>query len=410
MTPAGLARTGDAMFTDVSNPAIYQADSWEVPFAEIRHKDPIHYFPDSMHGPFWAITRYQDIMTVELNDAVFSSSSEWGGIQIADTDSMASRRNFIRMDRPEHTAQRRTVAPIVAPSNLANMQDVIRQRTAAVLDGLPRDTVFDWVAHVSVPLTTMMLATLFDFPFDEREKLTYWSDVGATDISAPDALVTTSEEQAAVLQQMAARFRELFDERAAQDPRADLISMLAHSDATRDMTDQEFMGTVMLLIIGGNDTTRNSMTGSVLALNQFPEQDRLLRSDHGLIRNLVPEVIRWQTPLIHMRRTAREDTELGGKAIARGDKVVMWYMSGNFDETVFPDPMAFSLQRDNARRHLSFGAGIHRCVGDRLAELQLRILWEEILARQLAVEVTGPAERVYSNIIRGIRSLPVRVK
>lgn len=396
-------------FPDVSDPALYQSDSWEAAFARLRHEDPVHHFSDSMHGPYWAVTRYADIMEVELNDAVFSSSSEWGGIQIQDSGDISSRRNFIRMDRPEHTAQRKTVAPIVAPTNLARMTDSIRQRTGAILDDLPTGTDFDWVDRVSVPLTTMMLAILFDFPFEEREKLTFWSDVGLADINAPDSPVRTEAERAVILQEMATRFRVLFDERAAMEPKFDLISMLAHSDATRNLSDAEFMGTVMLLIIGGNDTTRNSMTGSVLALHQFPEQDRLLRQDPGLVDKLVSETIRWQTPLIHMRRTANRDTELAGKQIARGDKVVMWYVSGNFDETVFPNPSAFSLQRPNARRHLSFGAGIHRCVGDRLAELQLRILWEEILRREMALDVTGAPERIYSNNVRGIRRMPVRV-
>ncbi len=396
-------------FADVSDPALYQHDSWQPIFTRIRQEDPVHYHPTSLHGPFWSITRYADIMQVELADNVYSSSSEWGGIQIQDEGSLSNRRNFIRMDRPEHTGHRRTVAPIVAPTNLANMTDLIRERVGTILDGLPRNETFDWVQQVSIELTTMMLATLFDFPFDEREKLTFWSDVGIADLKAPDALVKTEEERLQVMGQMGARFRELFQEKARQEPSFDLISMLAHSDATRDMDDIQFMGTIMLLIIGGNDTTRNSMTCGALALHENPDQAEMLRQNPDLMKNFVSETIRYQTPLIHMRRTARQDTELNGKAIARGDKVIMWYVSGNFDETVFPEPERFSIQRDNARRHLSFGAGIHRCVGDRLAELQLRILWEEVLERGLKVEVVDEPTRIYSVSIRGFRALPVRL-
>jgi cytochrome P450 len=396
-------------FVDVSDPELYRTDSWREPFRRLRAEDPVHFFEDSMHGPYWAITRHADIMAVELNDAVFSSSSEWGGIQIQDDGSISDRKNMIRMDRPEHTGHRRTVAPMVAPTNLANMTDLIRERTETVLDSLPRGETFDWVKEVSIPLTTMMLATLFGFPFDEREKLTFWSDVGICDLNAPDAPVKTEEERLAVMGEMAGRFRELFDERAAQEPSFDLISMLAHSDFTKGMDAQTFMGTVMVLIIGGNDTTRNSMTSGVKALNDFPDQDDLLRSNPDLIKSFVSETIRWQTPLQHMRRTAKEDVELGGKTIAKGDKVVMWYISGNFDEEAFENPEEFNIARPNARRHVSFGAGIHRCVGDRLAELQLRILWEEILKRDMRIKVEGPAERIYSVSIRGFRSLPVSV-
>jgi cytochrome P450 len=400
----------DAPFADVSDPRLYEEDSWQEPFRRLRQEDPVHFFEDSRYGPYWAITRHADIMEIELNDAVFSSSSEWGGIQIMDDGDIAKRKNLIRMDRPEHTGHRRTVAPIVAPTNLANMTDLIRERTETILDNLPRDETFNWVDEVAIPLTTMMLATLFNFPFEEREKLTFWSDAGICDVTAPDAPVKSEEERAEALGEMAARFRELFDERAAQEPTFDLISMLAHSEHTKNMDPVTFMGTVMVLIIGGNDTTRNSMTCAVKALGDFPDQDALLRSNPDLIKNFVSETIRWQTPLQHMRRTAKEDIEFRGKKIAKGDKVVMWYVSGNFDEEAFEEPDTFQIDRPNARRHLSFGAGIHRCVGDRLAELQLKILWEEILKRDMRITVEGPAERIYSVSIRGFRSLPVSIK
>jgi cytochrome P450 len=314
------------------------------------------------------------------------------------------------MDPPRHTAQRKTVAPIVAPSNLANLQGTIEQRTAAVLDGLPRNQPFDWVDLVSTELTAMMLATLFDFPWAERRRLTYWSDVAIANIEAEDAVVKSNAERMAALRGMGETMAALWKERAAQPPKFDLISMMAHSDATRDMPLNEFIGTFALLIVGGNDTTRNSMSGGLMAFADHPGERARLVASPGLLPSAVSEMIRYQTPVIHMRRTATRDAELGGKTIHRGDMVVMWYVSGNRDETVIDDPESFRIDRPRVRQHLSFGAGIHRCVGDRLAELQIQILWREMLKRNLEPEIVGEPMRLYSNFIRGIRSLPVMIR
>jgi cytochrome P450 len=392
---------------DVSDPAIYQEDTWQPLFARLRREAPVHYCAESRYGPYWSVTRYNDIMTVELDPATYSS--ELGGIQVEDQPADMKRASFIRMDPPRHTTQRRTVAPVAAPVNLASYETTIRQRTQAVLDTLPRNEIFDWVDKVSIELTTMMLATLFDFPWEDRRKLTYWSDVAICNINAPDAPVRSEEERFAELLRMAEFFQALWKERAAAPPRLDLISMMAHSEGTRDMPEMEFVGNLALLIVGGNDTTRNSMSGGLLALSQNPGELAKLKANPGLVPSLVAETIRYQTPVIHMRRTATRDAELAGQRIRRGDKVAMWYVSGNRDESVIDNPDAFIVDRSKSRQHLSSGAGIHRCVGDRLADLQLRILWEEILARDLDIAVMGPPRRLYSNFIRGIRELPVRI-
>jgi cytochrome P450 len=293
------------------------------------------------------------------------------------------------------------------PGNLAKMEGQIRERTARVLDGLPRNETFDWVDRVSVELTTMMLATLFDYPWDERRQLTYWSDVAVANVRSPESPVHSEEEKFAELTKMTQALGKLFNERARQPPKFDLLSMLAHGEATREMPFREFMGTLSLLIVGGNDTTRNSMTGGLMALSQHSGEYQKLRDDPGLIPGMVPEIIRYVTPVIHMRRTAKEDVELGGKQIRKGDKVVMWYVSGNRDPEAIKDN--FIIDRARPRQRLSFGFGIHRCVGNRLAELQLRILWEELMPRFPVIEVMGPARRIYSDFIHGIRSLPVRI-
>ena len=391
---------------DVSDPKLYEDSTWPAYFARLRREAPVHYVPDSPFGPYWAVSKYKDIMHVEVNHAIYSSDNELGGIQIEDQPKSMSRPSFIRMDPPRHDDQRRVVSPIVAPLNLANMEGLIRERTRKVLDALPVGEEFDWVERVSIELTTMMLATLFDFPFEERQKLTYWSDVAICNVNSPDAPVHSEDERFEKLREMAEYMSGLWNERVNAPPRFDLISMLAHGEATRNLAPREFMGTLALLIVGGNDTTRNSMSGGLLALNRHPEQYQKLRDNPALVTGMVPETIRYQTPVIHMRRTALADAELGGKQIRRGDKVVLWYISGNRDEDAIKAPDEFIVDRARPREHLSFGFGIHRCVGNRLAELQLKILWEELLPRHPVVEVTGEPKYVYSNFIHGIKSLP----
>jgi cytochrome P450 len=392
---------------DVSDPAIYENDIWQPLFARLRREDPVHHCPESPYGPYWSVTRYSDIMAVELDHA--SYSSEVGGIQVRDLPADLTLSNFIRMDPPRHTAQRRTVAPVAAPNNLASYEVTIRERTRTVLDALPRNDTFDWVDKVSIELTTMMLATLFDFPWAERRKLTFWSDVAVCNVNSPDAPVRSEEERFAELLRMGSFFKELWKQRVNAAPKLDLISMMAHGQDTRDMPEREFIGNLGLLIVGGNDTTRNSMSGGLLALSENPGELAKLKASPALVPSLVAETIRYQTPVIHMRRTATRDTELAGRHIRKGDKVVMWYVSGNRDEAAIDNPDAFIVDRAKPRQHLSYGAGIHRCVGDRLGDLQLRILWEEILARDLDIQVMGPPRRLYSNFIRGIRELPVRI-
>jgi len=396
---------------DVSNPHLYQDDTWRPYFARLREQDPVHWCEQGIYGSYWSVTRYRDIMAVDTNQKAFSSDALMGGIVLRDLPMDMRRPSFISMDPPKHDEQRKTVSPIVAPGNLARMSATIRERTNRILDGLPRGETFDWVDRVSVELTTQMLATLFDFPFEERRKLTYWSNVASANTRAGTE-VDSEAKRNEILDQALDYFRQLWEERAKLPPRPDLISMLAHGEATRDLPSRphEFMGNILLLVVGGNDTTRNSMSGSVLAMHAYPDQYRKLRENPALVASMVPEVIRWQTPVIHMRRTAMEDTDVGGKTIRKGDKVAMWYISGNRDEDAIENADDFVIDRARPRQHLSFGFGIHRCVGNRLAEMQLTILWEEILRRGWPmIEVMGPPVRVYSNILRSISALPVRI-
>ena len=397
---------------NVSDPALFEQDIVLPYFERLRREEPVHYCAESAYGPYWSVTKYNDIMHVEVNHKIFSSESSLGGITISDPKDRGPDNDFelpmfIAMDPPKHDEQRKVVSPIVGPGHLATMEDTIRTRAGDILDSLPVGEEIDWVDLVSIELTTMTLATLFDFPWEDRRKLTRWSDVAT---ATPESGVVSSwDERREILFECAAYFKELWDERVKAEPKTDLISMMAHSPATKDMPYMEFLGNLVLLIVGGNDTTRNSISGGVLALNEHPaEYDKLL-ADQSLIPNMVSEIIRWQTPLAHMRRTALEDAEIGGKQIKKGDKIVMWYLSGNRDDEVIDRPDDFLIDRHNARRHLSFGFGIHRCVGNRLAEQQLRIIWEEILKRFSRVEVVGEPQRVYSNFVRGFKTLPVKL-
>lgn len=388
-------------------PRLFASDTLWPYFERLRNEEPVHYCTNCPIEPYWSVTKYKDIMHVETNQAIFSSDLALGGITIHDTPPGFELPSFIAMDEPLHAAQRKTIAPMFRPSHLDQLADLIRERAIIVLDALPRNETFDFVDRVSVELTTQMLATLFDFPWEERRKLTRWSDIFT---ALPKSMMVASEKQRqAEMKECGTYFTRLWNERINAEPRSDLLSMMAHNDAMRYMDPANLLGNIFLLIVGGNDTTRNTLTGSVLALHENPDQYRKLRANPALIESMVPEVIRWQTPIAHMRRTTLRETEVGGKRIGKGERVVMWYVSGNRDDEVIENPNRFIIDRPRPRTHLSFGFGIHRCVGLRLAELQLRIVWEEMLKRFEAIEVTGEPKRVYSSFIRGYETLPVRI-
>ena len=391
---------------DVSKGYLFEQDIVEFYFERLRKEDPVHRTNSKRYGPYWSVTRFDDIMAVDMTHAVFSSESALGGIALAERPPDEMYPSFISMDPPRHDAQRKTVNPIVGPRNLANLESTIRERVCRILDGLPVGAEFDWVERVSKELTTQMLATLFDFPFEERRLLTWWSDMATGD---PDGNgpVTSWEMRRAELGKCQDYFTRLWNERVNAEPRNDLISMMAHAPATRNMQPSEFLGNLILLIVGGNDTTRNSISGWLLALNRNPAEYDKLRANPALVASLVPEIIRWQTPLAHMRRTALSDSELGGKTIRKGDKVVMWYLSGNRDEEAIENAGRFIIDREQPRRHLSFGFGIHHCMGSRLAEMQLKVLWEEILKRFPRIDVVGEPVRTKSNFVHGFVSMPV---
>ena len=397
---------------DVSRPELFQEDNWQPWFARLRKEAPVHYLADSANGAFWSVTSHQLIKEVDTNHEVFSS--EKGGIAIVDPQPIEGQtqgQSFITLDEPRHTPLRQAVAPTVAPKNLGELEPLIRERAIDILENLPVGETFNWVQEVSIELTARMLATLFGFPYEERHKLIYWSDITTAipQVTGDDSIDMSKRYEE--LMGAAAMFYQLWMQRAQEEPSFDLISMLINNEETAKMNEDPelFLGTLLLLIVGGNDTTRNSISGGVIGLNQFPDEYQKLRDNPKLIPNMVAEMVRWQTPVIHMRRTALRDIELGGQQIKEGEKVVMWYLSGNRDESVFPDADRLIIDRPNARAHVAFGFGVHRCMGNRMAEMQLRILWEEIMKRFHTVEVVADVERLPNNFIRGIKNVPVRL-
>jgi cytochrome P450 len=396
---------------DPSHPALFVADTLWPHFERLRSEDPVHYHENSMFGPYWSITRYEDIMYVDSHHELFSSQRIKGGIALGgvpDREDEYALPMFIQEDPPKHDAQRKVVSPLFAPTQLKDLEPLIRARACSILDGLPRNEEFNWVREVSVELTAQMLATLFDIPQEDRMKLIEWSDT-IQNIGDPEYF-ETPEDGFKVLFECLAYFQGIYEQRKLEAPKFDLISMLAHDESTNNMGPQELLGNVMLLIVGGNDTTRNSISGGVLALNRNPDEYTKLQQNPGLIATMVPEIIRWQSPVAHMARTATQDTELGGKQIKKNDRVAMWYISGNRDEHTIDNANQFIIDRANPRRHTSFGWGVHRCVGMSLAEMQLRVIWEEIHARFPRVEVTGDPVFLASSFIHGIRELPVTLR
>lgn len=402
----------DIQDIDLSSPFLYRQHQWQAYYKRLRDEAPVHYQPNSPFGAFWSVMRHEDVMYVDRNHQLFSSEPI---IMLGDQPQGLELEMFIAMDPPKHDEQRQAVQGVVTAKNLKEMEVLIRTRTIDVLDHLPLNEPFDFVKRVSIELTSRMLATLLDFPYEQRHKLYEFSEIASSTPGTTGGVMQIDETFAGMLW-MSKALSNLWHDKAArlaagEPPSFDLMSLLQTSEATKDLIERplEFIGNMALLIVGGNDTTRNSMSGGVWAIHQYPEQFKRLKENTELLPNAISEIIRWQTPLAYMRRVATQDLMLRGQFIRKGDKVVMWYASANRDERVFENPDEFMIERENVKKHLSFGFGLHRCMGSRLAELQLCILWEEMLKRFERIEVIGEPELVQSNFIRGYSKMMVQL-
>lgn len=393
---------------DVAQPGLFKLGFAPCYLDRLRRQAPVHYCPDGLFGAYWSITRYADIEAVELDPETFSSDHYNGGISITSRpDDPQFFPSFLSMDPPRHTEQRRVIAPAFSPERLDVMGRQFRSWVRDVLDDLPIGEPFDWVDRVSLELPGRMLALLLGFPQERARDLIRWSDATLALPGSPR--FPTLADKMRVLDEYFAVFSAIWDERVKRPAGDDLISMLASRPETRDMPRPEILGNTMMLMVAGNETTRTSISASVIAFDQFPDELEKLRRKPELIAGLTPELARWQSPVAHMRRTAMRDVMMRGNKISKGDKVIIWYLSGNRDESVFEDADTFLIDRHNARRHLSFGVGIHRCIGARLADLEIRIVWEEILKRFPRIEVVQPPVKTFSTFTHGYTELQVRI-
>lgn len=393
---------------DVGRPDYFEHGVAEHALHRLRREAPVHYCADGLYGAYWSITRHRDVEAIELDPETFSSDHFNGGITIASHPNEPQFfPAFISMDPPRHGEQRKAVAPAFSLDRMNALGEQVRLWCAEILDDLPIGAAFDWVDRVSIGLTARTLALLLGVPQAHARDLIRWSEAAVALPGHP--LFPTIEAKLAALNECFAMFDSIWEKRLSDPTGGDLLSLLASRPETRNMAKAEFHGNILLLLVGGNDTTRNSISGSVVAFDRHPAELAKLRAEPGLIRNLAPEIFRWQTPLAHMRRTAVRDVEFEGQRIRKGDKVVLWYLSANRDERIFDEGDAFVIDRRNARRQLALGAGIHRCIGARAAELQVRILWEEILKRFRRIGVTAAPRRTPSCFIHGYQDLIVTI-
>ena len=399
---------------DLANPDLYVSGVPHEVFTWLRREDPVHWNPATNGRGFWSITKYDDIVAISKNPEVFSSAREHGGHRIYDenivgTAGMGAEETdapFISMDPPAHNRYRRMISPGFGPSRLKALEGQIHDRVCNILDRLGARKECEFVTEVAAELPIQVLAELLGIPQADRLKLFDWSN---SMIAEDDPeLRKGPEETAADVRAMIEYSGRLWEERVA-NPGPDLISMLIHPDADGEvMSKERYLGTFILLVAAGNETTRNSISGGLITLARFPEQRQRLADNPPLYGTAAAEIIRYVSPIMHMRRTAIADSVVRGKTIRRGDKVIMWYASANRDEQIFTNPFGFDLTRAEATQ-LGFGVGQHFCLGARLAELQLRIFFTEFLRRYPKAEPSGPIRRMRSNFVAGIKEMPVRL-
>lgn len=394
---------------DLTDPERYRLDTIWPWFERLRRESPVHLSHHPDHGSYWSITRYEDVAAIDANHHEFSSDSELGGITMRDEKAPRAMAPFIALDPPLHDVQRKVLTPVFSSSNLKALEPLFRAQIRKIVDEAPAGEPFDLADRISLEVTAQMMATMFGFPVEHRRLLMRCADLKLAE-PRPGGIVESETERQHELYKILSMLVQLWSERSRRADGNDLISVLANNPLTRTSDPDFYVGNLILLIVAGSDTIRHSITGAVHALNLFPDQFARLRADRQLLPGFVAESIRWQTPAIQMRRTAAADVSFRGQNIRRGDKVIMWYASANRDETVIEDPDRFVMDRSRPHQHAAFGFGVHRCIGQRLADLQLRLVWEALLDRFSVIEVVGEPDRIRSFIVRGFNSMMVRAE
>lgn len=397
---------------DLKNPDIYEAGLPLEAFARLRREDPVHWNPESDGAGFWAVTRHADICEVSRQPLLFSSAYENGGHRIFNENEVGLTNAgesgmgipLISRDPPTHTQYRKVVMPALSPVKIEGIEDRIRARAERLIDAIPLGEQVDLVQALSAPLPLMTLAELLGVPGDMWTDLYHWTNafVGEDDPEfrqSPEAMQETLGEFFGFI-------TELYEQRVAE-PGGDIATLLAHAEIDGERVPfAEFAANMVLALVGGNETTRNSISHSVRAFSDNPGEWDKLRSNRELLKSAPSEMVRYASPVLHMRRTATENTEVAGRRIAKGDKVVMWYLSGNRDDTVYDDPDRFDIERA-PRNHVGFGSGQHVCVGSRLAEMQLRVAFGMLADRVSHFELVSEPRRFRSNFINGLKNLDV---
>lgn len=401
-------------YVDLKNPDLYADGIPHEVFAKLRREAPVAWNPEDGGRGFWSVTRYEDIVAVSKRPEVFSSDRRHGGHRMFDENIAGvagvgadkTEAPMISMDPPGHNQYRRMVSPGFAPRRVRQLEDRIRERVVAILDHLKDAGSCDFVTDIAAELPIQMLAELLGVPQEDRAKLFEWSNalIAEDDLEyrpSPEALL---KKISAMSEYALGLWRDRLER-----PGDDLISMLVHSRIDGEaMTPERYIGTFILLVAAGNETTRNSLSGGFLALAEHPAEKRRLIADPSLLDTAAAEIVRWVSPVMHMRRTAIEPVTIGDQSISAGDKVILWYCSGNRDETIFAEPARFDVGRGEPA-HIGFGTGQHFCLGARLAEMQIRTFYEEFLRRYPEAHPCGPVQRMRSNFIVGYKSIPIRL-
>jgi linalool 8-monooxygenase len=409
-----MSASAHVAIPDLKDPDLYVNQVPYEIFTELRREEPVYWNAEKDGPGFWALSRQAEISLVSRQPGLFSSAYEHGGHRIFNENEVgltgagesAIGIPFISIDPPVHAQYRKIIMPALSPGRLAGIEERINARCADLIAKIPMNETVDMVPLLSAPLPLLTLAELLDVPADLWPKLYDWTNafVGEDD---PD-FRNSPAAMAKTLSEFFEFAKDLFERRRAQ-PGVDLATVLANATIEdKPVTFKEFVANLILALVGGNETTRNSLSHSVVAFANDPQQWDIIRGQPEILAAAVKEMVRYASPVMHMRRTATADTTLAGKKIARGDKVVMWYISGNRDEDVYERPHSFDITRRNVQ-HIAFGTGQHVCVGFRLAEMQLRVAFWHLARRVRRFEVIAPPKRFRSNFINGLKNLDVRL-